>query len=474
MCALILCGCRKQQQSGVLNAAYSSESLPPFQLPRLFTPRSTLKTTDATSNEYIREWNWFTTVGDYQRFGRTNPAWDAEAIEAMERYCDARVVNRAGAALDDFQKRSGEAAAKAIAEHCDDPLVKYIHIRLVLSRQPGATAAKLGELFANCADEFEKTEYSPVRKMYADLRAADLVDEALGRGTNIPPRLTALRRAMVQHLDEALHDRRMPPREAADITGQVWEVGQYSGAARFEMEKGLIPTLQSHWSNQAFSHLICGKYYIDKAWRIRGGGYGNTVTEERWKGFKDTLEKAQSEFERAWALDQTNVEAPIQMITVCMGLSSPRETMEKWFERAMAIAPNSYEAVEAKEWLGSAEEVIAFGRECVASKKWGGNVPLILQEIHHSLQNYYNAPEAKYFSSPEVWRDVSSSYERYFELHPNNVGWRFDYAFDAYRAGQYKVFLEQLPKFTTGTNYTFFGGKEKFDEMVQTAMAKAK
>ena len=479
MCAALLCGCKKQQQSNAATAGYLSEGMPPYRLPRPFTPRATLTTTNSASNEYIHEWNWFTTVADYQRVGRTNPAWDAAAIEAMERYCDARVTNRAGAVLEDLQKRGGEAAAKAIAAHCDDPLVKYIHIRFALSRQPDATAARIGELYANCADEFEKTDYSPVRKMYADLHAAALIDKALGESTNIPPRLTALRRAMVQHLDEALHDRHMPPNEAR-ITWQVWEVGQPSRAARFEMDKALIPTLETHWSNQPFSHLIRGRYYMDKAWRIRGGGYANTVTEQMAQGFSDCLEKAQSAFERAWQLDQTNPDAPIQLITVCMGLSSPRRTMEKWFERAMAVAPNSYEAVEAKEyylepkWLGSEEELIAFGRECVASKKWGGDVPLILQQIHHSLQKYDDVPEAKYFSAPEVWKDVSSSYERYFELNPNNVGWRHDYALDAYHAGQYKVFLEQLPKFTKGTNYEFFGGKAKFDRMVQTAMTKAK
>jgi hypothetical protein len=70
-----------------------------------------------------------------------------------------------------------------------------------------------------------------------------------------------------------------------------------------------------------------------------------------------------------------------------------------------------------------------------------------------------------------VWSDVKTSYEKFFALNPDAAGWRHDYAKDAYDCGQYPVFLEQTRLFAYGTNYAFFGGREKFQEMLQTAAA---
>ena len=60
--------------------------------------------------------------------------------------------------------------------------------------------------------------------------------------------------------------------------------------------------------------------------------------------------------------------------------------MEVWFNRAMALDTNNFDACMSKmqflypRWNGSREDMIAFGRECVASTKWGGGVPLTLAE----------------------------------------------------------------------------------------------
>jgi hypothetical protein len=39
----------------------------------------------------------------------------------------------------------------------------------------------------------------------------------------------------------------------------------------------------------------------------------------------------------------------------------------------------------------------------------------------------------------------------------------------AYQSQQYKTFLEQLPLFTSGTNYAYFGWRKKFESMIQNA-----
>jgi hypothetical protein len=121
-------------------------------------------------------------------------------------------------------------------------------------------------------------------------------------------------------------------------------------------------------------------------------------------------------------------------------------------------------------WHGSEEETLRFARSCVATDRWTGNVPLILEDVHHSLATYYSLSNSPaYWQRAEVWKDVKSSYETFFSRQPNTTEFRKNYAMDAYNCGQYKVFLEQSKRFANGTDISFFGGPQKFQEMVTKA-----
>ena len=64
--------------------------------------------------------------------------------------------------------------------------------------------------------------------------------------------------------------------------------------------------------------------------------------------------------------------------------------MELWFDRAMELDPNDYDACYYKlyylepKWYGSVKDMLDFGRECVDSKVWGGRVPLVLTDAHYA------------------------------------------------------------------------------------------
>jgi hypothetical protein len=81
------------------------------------------------------------------------------------------------------------------------------------------------------------------------------------------------------------------------------------------------------------------------------------------------------------------------MITVELGQGRGRPRMEQWFQRAMSLSPNYYEACYAKlhylqpKWFGSNEDMLEFAGECVNSSKWGGHVPLILPTVRSSGLN---------------------------------------------------------------------------------------
>lgn len=483
---LLAVGCGKQGESEVGDQASKTPPPPqsqenpgainlPFQQPRPFVPDASLAGKSRNDTNYLREWNRFTLVEDYRRIGKTNAAWDAPAVGALESFAEVRSLlgqsERQRTLLGEIRTRS----AAAVAAGCDDPLVKYLHIRFLVSQSPGRSDALLAKSYEESAVAIEALPYAPVRKLYVNLRAAESLKASV---TNTPPRLMQLRRATVHHLQESLHDESMPPLEAAEFCRQIWSSFSLNQSIREEIEAHVTPTLDRLWSNHAFAHLLKGHLLIKKAWDARGGGDAPKATEDGWKEFKASLDLAETELRRAWDLDKTDAAIPVAMITACLGLSHPREEMEVWFKRAMEIDPRSYEAAFVKstflepKWHGSEEALLEFGRECVSSAQWKGSVPLVLPKAHERLALYLEKDKRdSYWLKPGVWEDTRRGYERFFELNPTDTSYRHDYARAAYNCGQYQTFLAQLPRFE-GTNYSFFGGKEKFDEMVRTAQAK--
>jgi hypothetical protein len=163
------------------------------------------------------------------------------------------------------------------------------------------------------------------------------------------------------------------------------------------------------------------------------------------------------------------------MMTVILGQGGDRKELELWFNRAMEVDTNSYDACRNKmyflepKWYGSDEEELTFGRECVQSTKWGGHVPLILV-LAHNLINSRNegVAQVNYWKQSEVWMDIQSAYDRFFELNPDETGFYHDYALYAYRAEEWDKLNELIPKLGT-INYDFFGGQDEYEKMVRLA-----
>lgn len=64
---------------------------------------------------------------------------------------------------------------------------------------------------------------------------------------------------------------------------------------------------------------LIGRTHIWLAWRQRGNGFANTVTQDGWKGFADELVAARSALEQAQRLGPGRWEPAILLLTVLMG-----------------------------------------------------------------------------------------------------------------------------------------------------------
>jgi len=404
----------------------------------------------------------------YAASGHTNAHWDARVRAAFAAY-----AGYARASQWEQYKPMVDATSAALAAGCDDPMIRYMDARYRLTDK-GATPEELALAILRAHEAMLDSHYHPVLKFYAGYRATDAARTA-DVGGNRGPLLNFVTVA----LEDLARDTNAPSAEIFDAA-EMW-VNHTNEKSWFDFILGdLQPLIERTWGREERWFRFCGMVEIQRAWGQRGGGFANTVTDQGWAAFRDHLKKAEQPLNTAWQMNSNIAQTAYLMMRLELGQGRGRAIMETWFKRAMALERNYYDAAALMafylepRWYGSEEETLKFGRACVASTNWGGHVPLVLMDTHYNLARYYKkADSAEYWQRPEVWKDLQSSYEKFFRLNPDDTSWRHNYARDAYLCGQYAEFLKQTKLFAGNTNFVFFGGEQKFRQMLAKAAAAA-
>jgi hypothetical protein len=417
-------------------------------------------------------WNMKTLVDAYHQAGFTDPRWDAFAEAALTEFAQARAdVTPTNEPWADIISTNVAAAVEA---GCTDPMVNYLYIKFAMDQSN--TKEAFADAFIKVAKALNTSSYPAIRKFYAAARAMEQIHYTYGTNSANQPDSAEISSMIGFNLIFAVSDKAAPATEAYEAADLAQSLGG-AGLTIYERNYGLVEKpMFENWPDAATTWLWKGQSYIKMAWLGRGGGYADKVTPEGWKVFHDDLTVAESALKKAWKLDPTDKRIPMEMIRVDEGLQKNRTDMELWFNRAMTIDPDCYQACEYKlhylypQWYGSREDMLAFGRECVANPNWRGNVPLILVAAHVEYQRFLDDPEARsnYWTVPDVWPDIKAAYDRFFELNPDAIGYYQNYTWYAYHAEQWDALNELIPKLGP-VNYDFFGGKEEFDKMVQLA-----
>ena len=407
------------------------------------------------------QWAVETLLRGYRDTGKTNAAWDAKVERAFNAYADytRRSVTNWPALERDL--------AIAVATGCDDPLLRYMRARYA-TNQPPADQSALEFLGAH--DAMVASKHHPLFKFMAGWRA---VDAARAADTNAWGGVRVAR--TTADLEDLARDTHAPAAEVFEAAGNWLNHQRGKKWTEFMMHQ-LESLLKTNRSETEPWFRFVGGLEVRRAWDDRGGGYVSKVTAQGWRGFEEHLNKAEEALTRAWQMDTNQTDTAYQMMRVELGQGQGRDRMEMWFNRVMSLDTNNHEGVALMafylepRWYGSESQALDFARACVASKEWGGRVPLILAELHESLAKYYQMTASpEYWHRSHVWADVKSSYEKFFAINPEAVGWRHNYARDAYLCGQHATFLEQTRLFKFGTNQAFFGGAARFQEMLKKA-----
>lgn len=370
------------------------------------------------------------TVDAYQQFGLKNPAWDEGVLKLLEAYCQSRAGEWNGEAL----RTLGEPLVKA---GCNDPLVLYIVAQVVWEQNRPAEAEPLA---VRAIEGFKTVPYAkaiawdaPVTLLKAAHRlgktpegraAGDLSLQWLAQAAAEPAQKTGNHRLLWQWLDLRLNQSQYGLRQEA--------------YAALQSQPDADP-----W----FVDMVGGIYYVKEGWKARGEGFADTVTEAGFKILQDNLKQARACFTRAWRLHPEYPEAATAMIEVAKASDDGgKEEMRKWFDRAVAAqldwvdAYGSYEWGLRPRWLGSVEEMLAFGEECLATGRYDTDVPWQYLAVLYTITNKEHVPSTwEKVGVYEKATQVCEGYATALAQYPDRVQtWRSRNAAIAWRARRYR------------------------------------
>jgi hypothetical protein len=144
---------------------------------------------------------------------------------------------------------------------------------------------------------------------------------------------------------------------------------------------------------------LMGCIEVKRAWASRGGSWASKVTDEGWKGFAQHLKIAHDQLTASWKMRPDRPEAAAEMITVVMGdCVQGDDSLRLWFDRAVTAHFDYMPAYHHLQWAlrprwgGSHDQMLAFGRTCLATKRYDTYVPIyyldVLNDISSELDDW--------------------------------------------------------------------------------------
>jgi hypothetical protein len=400
-------------------------------------------------------WYYHSMVEGYLAQGRRNAAWDQPAVDGLALFC-SYLRNESD------RTNLAESAALlrgAVGAGCDDPLVLYAH-----SLTQGYVDLRSYESargIRRAAEAIRATKYSPSLKCFI-LSAAGMqwgppmMDENRRKDEAFEQEAASL-------LAEALDEENAP---GELLLNTMINIGRHHAEGLRDPMCGFEKvSLEAAKAKKGVAPFLAykGHFYVDFAWRARGGDWARSVTDEGWKLFHHRLEVAVGALEQSWTADPTNPQVPARMITAALGHEKTRKTLAVWVDRALKASPNNDAAISnliwflAPRWFGSDEQVLQTGRQYFARAQRDRLSPvmaLLLVNAHKQTVMPDSVPGLKpdeetwhadeTFRTEGVWKDVQDVFGWILKTYPDSAYYRSLFAAYACGADRWSVAKEQL------------------------------
>lgn len=360
----------------------------------------------------------------YQASGDTSPKWDENARKAICAFAVGKVPE-----LSDRSDVTTTLNSSFYADNsgCHDGLVQYALARMMYTVSQPTSADHARQIEAG--RHMLESEYPDTYKLYGLLRTIQFIANDEFKIPNEASK-KKIDDGHLEILGLADSIAKAPPIQRYELIN-LFEV---AGEASYEIyhDRMRIPSEMLAGFGEGYadrSSLLTaeGCLWINYAWDARGSGWGNTVSDDNSGLFENRLARAQTVLTKAWNLDHDNAWAAKFMITVCRGRGLSRAIMEKWFKAAVAADPDAFAAYAEKleylepKWCGSPDDMLSFGRECMAFLPDDSERRLTLVAVHlrlsqYDVPDYAYLPQRSYFAkSPKIWTDIEAAYEPYIK-----------------------------------------------------------
>ena len=400
----------------------------------------------ASPSQLRMQWVRDTTVSAYETAGMKDPKWDDLARRTLE---------AAGRTWGRSPRRNGDedmvvmySSLEAINAGCRDPLVIYSRARSITFYQ--AKPEEVAKLQEGMADAFRASKYPAIRKCYGFLRAAEIQVMAAPDDQKTRDKAQLLVEEAMALVPEVFADPRLPRQELIATLELIGEVSVTVEGNRSDLRDRAVELMKKSSQPKAAILTAEGELAIHEGRRARGGGFSNTVTPDGWRILQERMARGRDLLDEAWKLDSNDFEVARMQLDAETHDSHGNNAMEKWFRAATTIDPDDHRPYIAKlnwlepKWHGSKEEMLAFGRECAATERWSGLVPLVLVDAHWAIgryggRGYPPAPHREYFQSdPKIWEEIKPIYDRYLQEPDASNFHRTRYAVIAAYSGHWK------------------------------------
>lgn len=431
-------------------------------------------------------------AGDaYARFGTHDPKWDDAARAALAS------LGPTGAEVGDEDVDEQAALARRLAAFgraaaggCGDPLVATYWVRCQLDAAPVDHEALMLEVFApsmplarpelppgigdrarDAADKIAHTDYPDYFKCLARQTAARAILDAAANRNDAQP-AGDQGNAAFDVIAGALKTPGCPARWQWERVLEQHQLGARMALARSDaLALGtLCPAYDAAAPNAVGPVLYRAEVHISAAFLIHDGTVpvANPAEAEQ-----KHLAQAAELLEKAWKMGPHDGKTAGAMIVLMILRGDDRPAMEEWFRRAMAADPDNVGACRQKlfyldpRWHGSEQELIDFGRDCLAGGNFRGRVALTLMDAHIKLMREGRRGQ-DYFRRPAVWEDVRASYEACIRAYLPSEGPpaidRSAYANWAQFAGHDDVALAQVAAMGERADLRAWGSRQAYDD----------
>lgn len=129
-----------------------------------------------------------------------------------------------------------------------------------------------------------------------------------------------------------------------------------------------IKLLESKKVDPWFKAMIRGRLAVYRAWKSRGDGYANTVSDEGWRGFQSNMKIAESSFKKAFRLNPHAPES-IEGLQTAAFTGQAEESGDFWMKKALELQPDFYPVIRSSihfnrpRWGGSLKRMLNTGEQ---------------------------------------------------------------------------------------------------------------